>query len=343
VSKRVTITDVAAASGVSRATVSLVLRDEPRISADTRERVREAMKSLGYVYDRRAAIMRTQRSMTIGLVVTNVLNPYHAQLAMALEVSLNDRGFALLQGYSHDEREREARLLQVMVEHRVDGVVLLPSKDTTAIHLEERLDAAGMPHVLIARRVPNHEGDYVGIDNVRGGKLLGEHFGELGYDRVAFLGGPRGSTARSDRQRGLKAGLKRHGFSLAPEMNIPSEAVRGHGIIAVESLLSRGPAPAAIACYSDEVAFGVVSGLRAAGLEPGADVAVGSFDDVNEASIQHPALTSVATYPERVGAESSRLLIERIESPGLAAQQVVLTPRLSVRDSSTMLAQRRAA
>jgi LacI family transcriptional regulator len=343
VSKRVTITDVAAASGVSRATVSLVLRDEPRISADTRERVREAMKSLGYVYDRRAAIMRTQRSMTIGLVVTNVLNPYFAELAMALEVELDDSGFALLQGYSHDEHEREDRLLQVMVEHRVDGVVLLPSKDTTADHLQQRLVVAGMPHVLIARRVPSYEGDYVGIDNVRGGKLLGEHFGAEGYDRVAFLGGPRGSTARSDRQRGLKAGLKRYGVGLPPELNIPSESVRAHGIIAVESLLSRGPVPAAIACYSDEVAFGVVSGLRAAGLEPGSEVAVGSFDDVAEASIQHPALTSVATYPERVGAEASRLLIERIASPELASRQVVLTPRLSVRDSSILRGRRRAA
>jgi len=305
--------------------------------------VQEAMKSLGYVYDRRAAIMRTQRSMTIGLVVTNVLNPYFAELAMALEVALNDSGFSMLQGYSHDDREREDRLLQVMVEHRVDGVVLLPSKDTNASHLQQRLVLAGMPHVLIARRVPDHDGDYVGIDNVRAGRLLGEHFGEEGYERVAFLGGPRGSTARMDRQRGLKAGLKRHGGGLDSTLNIPSEAMRSHGIIAVQALLALGPVPDAIACYSDEVAFGVVSGLRAAGLQPGSDVAVGSFDDVAEASIQHPALTSVATYPERVGAEASRLLIERIGSPELASQQVVLTPRLSVRDSSTMRGRRRAA
>jgi len=128
----VTINDVAAATGVSRATVSLVLRDEPRVSDETRRRVHEAMERLGYVYDRRAANMRTQRSMTVGLVVTDVRNPYFAELAMALEVALDGHGYSLLQAYSHDEHRREDRLLSAMVEHRVDGVILLPAKDTAA-------------------------------------------------------------------------------------------------------------------------------------------------------------------------------------------------------------------
>ena len=333
--KRVTITDVAAASGVSRATVSLVLRDEPRISSETKDRVHAAMRELGYVYDRRAAVMRTQRSMTVGLVVTDVRNPYFAELAMALEVSLHSSGYSLLQGYSHDERTREDRILEVMVEHRVDGVFLIPSKDTSADDLDQRLVVPGMPFVLIARRVPDLEADYVGIDNVRAGRLLGEHLGAEGYEKVAFLGGPRRSTARSERQRGLRAGLKRHGVALDPQYSIATAADRAGGTAALEALLTLDAEPQAIACYSDEVAFGVIAGLRAAGLEPGRDVAVGSFDDIPEAAVQHPGLTSVATYPERVGAEAARLLLERIGAPELAPRRVVLTPRLSVRASTT--------
>jgi len=338
----VTINDVAAATGVSRATVSLVLRDEPRVSDETRRRVHEAMERLGYVYDRRAANMRTQRSMTVGLVVTDVRNPYFAELAMALEVVLHDLGYALLQGYSHDDREREARLLEVMVENRVDGVVLLPSKDTTAADLHQRVVLPRMPHVLLARPVVNHESDYVGVDNVKAGRLLSEHFAAEGYGRVAFLGGPR-STARSDRLRGVRAGLARHGVKLDAKLSIVTSAERGGGIAAVQALLEAGPLPEAIAAYSDNVALGIFAGLRAAGIDPGRDVAVGGFDDIPEASLTHPSLTSVATFPDRVGNEASRLLLERIATPDIDPRRVILPPALSVRGSSTTLRRSQAA
>jgi LacI family transcriptional regulator len=330
--KRVTIKDVAAASGVSTATVSLVLREEPVVAAATRQRVLDAIERLGYVYDRRAANMRSKRSMTIGLVVTDIRNPYFAELAMAVEGVLQDRGYALIQGYSQDDRAREDRLLGVMVEQRVDGVFLLPSKDTTAAHLHARLGVTGIAHVLIARRVVDHQGDYVGVDNVRAGRLLGEHLAAEGHGTVAFVGGPR-STARNDRLRGLRAGLKKH--SVFVNENIATSALREGGMAATQQLLAGGVLPNAIVAYSDNVALGVMTSLRAAGVEPGRDVSLAGFDDIPEAALQHPALTSVATYPERVGREASRMLLERIELPDLAPRTVMLEPRLSVRASTT--------
>src|SRR4029079_14803605 len=171
-----------------------------------------------------------------------------------------------------------------------------------------------MPHVLLARPVVNHESDYVGGDNVKAGRLLSEHFAAEGYGRVAFLGGPR-STARSDRLRGVRAGLARHGVKLDAKLSIVTSAERGGGIAAVQALLEAGPLPEAIAAYSDNVALGIFAGLRAAGIDPGRDVAVGGFDDIPEASLTHPSLTSVATFPDRVGNEASRLLLERIATP----------------------------
>jgi LacI family transcriptional regulator len=301
------------------------------VAAATRQRVLDAIGRIGYVYDRRAANMRSQRSMTIGLIVTDIRNPYFAELAMAVEVLLAERGFALLQGYSLDERGREDRLLEVMFEQRADGVFLLPAKDTTAADLRARLGVVGLPHVLIARRVAGHEADYVGVDNVRAGRLLGEHLAAAGHRTVAFLGGPR-SSARSDRLRGLRAGLKRHGLTVAE--NLATSALREGGLAAVEQLLAKGRLPEAIAAYSDNIALGVMTGLRAAGVEPGHDVALAGFDDIPEAALQHPALTSVATYPERVGAEAARLLLERIALPDLAPRAVILEPRLSARAST---------
>src|SRR5579864_4651839 len=172
---RTTMKDVAAEAGVSRATVSLVVRDSPQIPEDTKARVRDAMERLGYVYDHRAAVMRAERTMTMGLVATDVRNPYFAELTMALETKLQEAGFALLLGYSLDDRAREDRLLEVMVQRHVDGVFLIPSKDTVSADLQRWLWTSATPHVLIARRIKGHDADYVGADNIRAGALLGEH------------------------------------------------------------------------------------------------------------------------------------------------------------------------
>jgi LacI family transcriptional regulator len=335
VGKRVTLLDIAAAAGVSRATVSLVLRNEPRVGAETRERVLETMTELGYVYDRRAANLRTQRSMTIGLIVTDVRNPYFAELTMALESPLDGEGYALLQGYSYDDSERERRLLDVMLEHRVDGIVLLPAPTTTAARLDEALNLTDTPHVLIARRVPRHRGDYVGADNVLAGRLLGDHLRSCGYKSVALLGGPR-SSARSDRRHGLKTSLVPHGISFNDDPALATSANAAGGTEAVDLLLADGPLPDAVACYNDLVAFGVLPALRAAGIEPGRDVAVGSFDDVGGSEIQHPPLTSVATYPDRIGTEAAGLLLERIADPDLEPRKILLKPELTVRESSLL-------
>jgi LacI family transcriptional regulator len=313
-----------------------VLRDSPQIPELTKQRVREAMGRLGYIYDHRAAAMRTQQTMTVGVVVTNVRNPYFAELSMALEGVLHEHGFALLQGYSHDDQKREDRLLEEMVEHRVDGVFLVPSKETTSGDLTNRLGLAGTPLVFIVRHVVGHEADYVGVDNVLAGQLLADHLAGESCRRIAFLGGPLQSTARAERERGLGLGLGRHGLELEPALAIPTSADRQGGIAAVQALLAGGGTrPDAIVCYSDVVAFGVESALREAGLEPGRDVALASFDDIAEAQLQRPPLTSVATYPELVGAEAARLLLERLDAPDAEPRRVVLEPRLHVRASST--------
>ena len=338
----VTMKDVAAHAGVSRATVSLVARDSPQIPLETKQRVHESMKQLGYVYDHRAAAMRTERTMTMGLVATDVRNPYFAELTMALETRLQEAGFALILGYSHDDRDREARLLEVMVQRRVDGVFVIPSKTTTSGDLERWLFVSGTPHVLIARRVHDYDADYVGVDNVRAAVLLGDHLAAEGCRSVAFVGGPATSSARADRERGLSESLKAHGIVLDQRLSVASSADRAGGIDAARHLLEMDLMPDGIACYNDVVAFGVMETLRRAGTIPGADVALASFDDLHEAGYTDPALTSVATYPERVGAEAARLLIERLDTPDAASERILLSPRLSVRASTTMLGQRAA-
>ncbi|HEU5479479.1 MAG TPA: LacI family DNA-binding transcriptional regulator [Candidatus Tumulicola sp.] len=338
---KVTVSDIAAASGLSRAAISLVLQDSNRVSAATKVRVRQIMSELGYVYDRRAANLRTQKSMIVGLIVTNVRNPYFAELTMSIEQRLQTAGYTLLLGYSHDEDDRQRRLLATMTEHRVDGIVLLPAAETTRASLAG-LD--GTPHVLIARRVRGHNADYAGVANVKAGALLGRHLIDIGARDIAFVGGPAGSIARTERERGLRRELETAGVSIAPQNSIGSPSTPSGGIEAAEKLLEQGAPPDVIVCYSDAVAFGVLHTLHERGLRIGHDVAVAGFDDTTEARHQNPPLTSVATFPERIGEEAARLLLERIDQPDRVPSAFIASPELNVRESTstwTPLAARR--
>jgi len=332
VGRRVTINDVAHLSKVSRATVSLVLRDSNRVSAATKERVRKVMTDVGYVYDRRAANLRAHRAMTIGLVATDVRNPYFAELTMAIEREASSAGYTLLLGYSHDLVDEQERLLSAMVEHRVDGLLLLPGSGTTARDLARTLDANGIAHVLFARRVTGHGADYVGADNVKAGQLLADHLVEQGVRSVAFVGGPQRSSARRERERGLVKKLEKHGVRV--DLSLPSEASTVGGMTVTTELLERGSLPDAIVAYSDAVASGVIATLRRNGIDVGEQVAVAGFDDIPQAAMEHPALTTVATFPERIGVEAARLLIARIEDPDAEYRRVILAPELRVRAST---------
>lgn len=332
--KRPTINDVAADCGVSKATVSLVLRDSPQIGKATKQRVRESMARLGYVYNRRAADMRTVRSRTLGLVATDVRNPYFAELMMAIEEAASKAGYTLLQGFSRDEAPRQRRLLETMVEHRIDGLVLLPALGSRPEDLLETLGAAGLPHVLITRSIRGYESDYVGADNVRSGQLVAEHLSALGVSTVSFLGGAKGSSSRNDRVSGLRSGLRSGGVTLPPALSLP--AARGEGGASVlDRLLARGKCPDAIVAYNDMYAFGILNGLRSRGIIPGRDVAVSSFDDVPDAVHQEPPLTSAAGHPEMVGAEATRLLLERFEDHDRLPQTVLIDAELPLRASTT--------
>lgn len=332
---RITINDVAEATGVSRATVSLVLQDSNRVSVATKERLRAAMVELGYVYDRRAANLRSQRAMTMGMIATDVRNPYFAEVTMGIEEEVSQAGYTLVLGYTRDILARQERVLRSMAEQRVDGIFLLPATGTTAKGLRQTLGGSQIPHVLFARRVRGHDSDYVGADNVKGGGLIAEHLHDIGIGSAAFLGGPEGSSARKERVGGLQRGLDRHGITIDPDQVIASSATAEGGAEAVEKLLVSAPLPDALVAYNDVVAFGVLRALRQNGIEPGRDVAVIGFDDVPAAAVEHPSLTTVATFPERIAVEAARLLIRRTEGADDGARQVLLEPELRVRDSTT--------
>ena len=331
-SHRVTLQDVADAVGVSKSTVSLVLSKHPRISEETRQRVLESVDQLGYVYDRRAASLRTRQSFTVGLVITDITNRFYAELTGGIEHTLREANYIALLGSTTDLMDNQERLLATMRELRTDGIILCPARGTppeTIARFSRQL-----PTILVTRYLVGIDVDYVGIDNELGARRATEHLIERGHRRIAFIGGSNESSARQDRLRGLISILEKYRIPLDPALMVTCSVARSGGYTAIQQVLGGANPPTAVLCYNDEVAFGVMLGLRSCGLEPGRDVAVVGFDDVSEAAMWNPPLSTVSATPVQMGQQAARLLLRRIEQPNRPTQQVILPSTLVIRASS---------
>lgn len=330
--KKVTLQDVANKAGVSKTTASLVLRRNPRISEPTRKRVLAAVESLDYVYNQHAASLRTQRSDTIGLIVSDLSNPFYAELTTGIQMELGKNHIGLLLGITFDDMVTHQHLGKTMLERDVDGLILVPPAGVDESTIRKL--ANHIPVVLLTRYIPNLEIDYVGTDNELGGRRAVEHLIEKGHQRIAFIGGHEASSARRDRLRGYSSMLESHGFPVDLSLCVTSRVSREGGYQAIQALLRLPDPPTAALCYNDVVAFGVMLGLRAVGVEPGADFAVVGFDDVAEASLWQPSLSTVSSSPEAMGQSVADLLLRRLANPNLPIEQITFPSKLVLRNST---------
>lgn len=329
-SSRITLTEVASRAGVSRSTVSLVLRGSPLVAAETRDRVQAAIEELGYVYNRGAATLRAARTNTVGLLVCEISNAFYGELTAGVDDVLGQEGVVAFLANTAESPERQERFLLRMREHNVDGVILCPTAGTPP-DLLDRLRQWQLPCVQTLRFLSAREGDYAGVDYEFGMEMMTEHLIRLGHRRIAFVGGNLSHSATAARRAGFGTAMRRHGLS--PDLIVRCPPTRRAGVEAIGPLLDLPDPPTAALCYNDMVAFGVMLGLEARGLKAGRDIAVTGFDDVAEATFSRPALTTISTSARQIGQEAARLLLRRIADPQGAPERVILPARLVVRES----------
>lgn len=316
--------DVARRAGVSRATASLVLRGEGRVSEETRRRVFGVMDELGYVYNRGAASLRSRTSNVIGVLVTTVTNPFFAEVIVGLEESLSDLGYVTLLANTLNDAERQGRLVTFLQENNVAAVALVPAVATA----DDALDALteSVPVLHLTRSV----GDpalSIGTDDVRGGFLAGEHLAGHGARRVVYVGGRVDALARRDRMRGVRDALV--GGDLA---GVPSSTSGAGGLEAGRRALAEYPDLDAVVCHSDDVAIGVLAALHEAGRAR--DIRVISFDGIEASALVDPPLTTVTCGPRDLGREAALLLSGALaDGAGAMTAARRLEPRLVVRAS----------
>ena len=331
---RPTLNDVAVQAGVSRATASLVLRGSTRVAAGTRARVHAAVEALGYVYNRGAATLRASRTQTIGLVVTDLTNPFFAEMTIGVDRAMEAEGYVSFLVSTGESLERQERFLRRMREQGVDGVVLCAAAGTTPAMIRQ-LREWRLPCVQALRHVAPAAGeegpDFAGADFQFGVEQTVEHLVRLGHRRIAYIGGQLLHSATRERWTGFARAMRRHGLDDRQILRTP--LTRRAGADTIGALLDGPAPPSAVICFNDILALGVMLGLERRGLRAGRDVAVTGMDDLPDAAQTEPPLTTVATLPRLVGEESARLLLRRIAEPDGARERIILPARLVVRAS----------
>ncbi|MBN3803852.1 substrate-binding domain-containing protein [Paraburkholderia sp. Ac-20336] len=330
----VTIRDIAAQANVSVSTVSLVVRESPLVAPETRKRVLATMAELGYVHNRGAAAMRSRKSGVIAMSVNDLANPYFAGLTSSVEHALQKIDRTVLLTDVREDPQLQARFIEKMRGYNVDGLILCPAHTTDVTRLLEQLRSAPFPCVLVSRDLAGSGLDYVGYDHRRGMALAVRHLIELGHERIALLGGSHHTWVGHERLSGYREALRAAGLHHDASLEVEGELTRASGMSLLDRVLDMKTPPTAAACANDIVAFGVMLGLRRRGLEPGIDFSVTGNDDLPEAELWTPSLTTLSIDFDEIGRQAATLLLQRIENPASEVRHVSLPVQLGVRNST---------
>lgn len=332
--KRVTVIDIAREAGVSKSTVSLVLQGSSTPREETRDRVNEAIKKLGYVYNRGAANLRQAKSKIIGIIVNDLTNSFFAELAVGMDLIVQSAGYVQILANSGEDVARQAQIIASMREHGIAGLIVCPARGTRPADLKGLVDS-GLPVVTAVRGVSGAKVSSLLAENRAGAKAAVRHLIDLGHRHIAFIGGFSDVAVFGERTGGYRDALEEAGIPFDEGLVVLSPPTRAGGAEAVGQVLSRRDGrPTAALCFNDAVAFGVMDGLRSWRLEPGADFSIVGFDDVLEARAAVPALTTVSVNPQRMGQQAAQLLFKQINAGTAEPESVRTAVRLMVRQST---------
>jgi LacI family transcriptional regulator len=332
----ISVKDVAARAGVSIGTVSNVLNRPERVAEETRTRVRLAITALGYVRNEPARQLRAGRSRTIGLLVLDAANPFFADLSRGAEEAASEAGLAVILCNSGQDAAKEASYLNLMVEQRVQGILLTPV-DADPSRLA-RLVERGVRVVLLDRRADGDGMCSVSVDDIRGGELAVSHLLDIGHERIAFIGGPTTIAQVKDRRSGARHALSVAGRDPDALICIDTASMTVAAGREAGERLSGYPAarrPTAAFCANDLIALGLLQELIRQGQQVPGDVAIVGYDDIEFAAAAAVPLTSVRQPRHLLGKTAADLLLEETRDPlGHVHRQIEFELDLVVRAST---------
>lgn len=324
-----TIIDVAAAAGVSKATVSRVLRGEDRVSAETRTTVMRAVKSVGYRPNVVARSLKERVASVFGFVAGDLSNPYYADILRGVYQAAADSGFQVIIAANDDSAGGEAAAIDALREFRVSGLILAsPSLLMREIaRLTDGLPVAIEGHANAPARF-----DVVTSDDIEGARLLVDHLVALGHRRMVVLEDT--GLGGFDRLDGFARAFARAKLTSSVR-HVPTTASAEGGYESMKQVLARGKPPTAVLCDNDVIAVGAMSAIEESGMKVPQDISVTGFDDIGLARLRQFNLTTVRQDRWAIGRTCFEVLQRRVQHPGNQRPgRVILKPTLKVRGST---------
>ncbi|HEX4770667.1 MAG TPA: LacI family DNA-binding transcriptional regulator [Bryobacteraceae bacterium] len=332
----VSIKDIARIAGVSHSTVSRALRSSPLIPEKTRQRIQRIAEKHGYSADAVARSLTTRKTLTIGVVVTSIADPFNSDVVDGIEDVANKAGYSVVLATSQADPERELAVVRTLCERRMDGVLVASSR-VGALYTEHFANLE-IPLVLLNNQHPADVVHSVTIDNRDGGAQVAEHLASLGHTKVGYVGDRLGLHSDRERYEGFRDALRSRGIRLLKEF-----VVRGDGKLqgareAAAPLLQKTGRPTAIFCYNDMSALGVMEEAERCGIEVPRQLSICGFDGLFFAPFLKIPLTTVHQPRTEIGRQAMEMLLSRLRAEDVRNAQgqntVKIKGRLVVRGST---------
>lgn len=327
-----TIQDVARRAGVAPITASRAINSSGYVSQDVRDRVQQAAQELGYVPNTLARSLRSRRTQTLALVLTDITNPFFTTVARGVEDAASDAGYTVIFCNTDEDEAKERKYLDLLLQKRVDGLLLVPARD--GIGSLQAAQAQGVAVVIIDRRASGCQADVVRCDSEDGAYQLARLLISLGHRQMALLNGPRGVSTAEDRSAGFLRGMRESGLESQSAV-LHGSFTQSSGAEMTRQALRLQPRPTALFAANNFIGIGAMHALSELGVLVPEEIALVGFDDLPPALVTFPFLTVASQPAYEMGRRAALLLIDRLKGRlESGCEEVVLPTELIVRVSS---------
>lgn len=335
---KIGIKDIAAEADVSIATVSHAFRNPGRVSDETRKRVLEAAKKIGYKPNKLAASLRTSRSGNIVAIIPDVADSHNSEIIKAIEKVAHSRGYSVLLGDTQGSEERERDFAAMTASSQADGIILMSHRLPFDVG-EDKSQLEDLPPIVSGCEFTGYDSiPAVAIDDVRAAMDATLHLIDYGHRDIAVITGNMDTTSARDRLEGFRGAMSQSGLSCNEDLIVNSKYTLQGGEVATEALLLNKNRPTAIFCFSDEIALGCMYSLRQHGFSVPDDMSVMGFDNIPFAKYFSPPLTTVAQPAKEIGEACATMLLDLIDGNQPETTRILLPHELLIRESTKRLA-----
>ena len=334
-----TIKDVAREVGVSTATVSHVINKTRFVSEELRQRVLDAIQALNYQPNAIARSLVKRKTHTIGIIITDILNPFYTAIVRGIEDVTYKSGYSVMLCNTDENPEKEILYIQILLEKRIDGLIISSASQDGVHPLVSQLK--GIPLVTIVRRIRGLACDAVLGDN-RGGVYNGiDHLIELGHRKIGMIAGPAGLSSGAERLEGYKEALSKHRIPIDDRWIKRGDFKRESGYALTQEILQKGSPPTALFVANNQMAIGALQALHEMKIRIPKDISFISFDDMEWYSFLDPPLTTVEHSPYLMGKAAGEMLLQRISKNRKNPKKVIIPSHLIIRKSTTKVMKER--